>query len=145
MSNFNDLEERLLNIKDSTEVKVRFNDTDAMGVVHFMNYLMYFDDGFVSFMDRVIFSAPLGDIVHKGILFPVKKIDIVYEDSARFGDYVIVETCIKKLGNKSIHFYHEIFRKSDNRLLAKVNSVRLIMNNETKSLLDVREFFAGCV
>lgn len=45
------LKQKLLDAKDTTEIKVRFNDTDAMGVVHFKNYMVYFDDGFVSFMN----------------------------------------------------------------------------------------------
>ncbi|GAG82208.1 unnamed protein product, partial [marine sediment metagenome] len=45
------LKKRLLEAKDTTTIKVRFNDTDAMGVVHFKNYMVYFDDGFVSFMN----------------------------------------------------------------------------------------------
>ena len=48
----NDLKVRLLKEIDVTRVKVRFNDTDSMGVVHFKNYLVYFDDGFVSFMNH---------------------------------------------------------------------------------------------
>ena len=51
--NNTDLLDRLLDNKDITKVKVRFNDTDAMGVVHFKNYMVYFDDGFVSFMNSI--------------------------------------------------------------------------------------------
>jgi acyl-CoA thioesterase FadM len=48
-----DLKAKLLGEFNLTRVKVRFNDTDSMGVVHFKNYLVYFDDGFVSFMNSI--------------------------------------------------------------------------------------------
>ena len=131
--------ERILHVKDTVRIKVRFNDTDAMGVVHFKNYLVYFDDGFVNFMRAI--ENPVEPAVKSGIVFPVKKISITYENSANFGDYVIVETNIKEFGKKSITFQHKIFRESDNTLLADVECVRLVMELNSKELLDIKKFF----
>ena len=116
----NNLIEKLIEVRDSTRVKVRFNDTDAMGIVHFKNYVVYFDDGFVSFMNNILSPKRIEDTVHEGTAFGVKKVDITYEGSAKFGDYVVVETQIKKIGTSSITFQHEIFREFDMALLAKV-------------------------
>jgi len=137
------IKKRILNVKDTIRVKVRFNDTDAMGAVHFKNYLVYFDDGFVAFMNAI--ENPVESAVKSGIVFPVKKIDITYEDSAKFGDYIIVETRIKEIGEKSITFLHNIFRDSDNALLANVECVRLVMELKTKELLNVAQFFVKFV
>lgn len=131
----------LLNAEDSIEVKVRFNDTDAMGVVHFKNYLVYFDDGFVSFMNNIQDPLAIKNALKSGIVFPVKKIDIEYEGYAEFGDHVIIKTCIKSIGDTSIVFLHEIYRESDNALLAKVECVRVVMELESKNLLNVKQFF----
>ena len=67
---------KVLKTKDKTRVKVRFNDTDAMGIVHFKNYLVYFDDGFVSFMNNLLAPKRIEDTVHEGFVFGVKKVDI---------------------------------------------------------------------
>ncbi|GAI83841.1 unnamed protein product, partial [marine sediment metagenome] len=69
---------KLLKVKDSTSVKVRFNDTDAMGIVHFKNYIVYFDDGFVSFMNSLLSPKRIEDTVHEGTVFGVKKVEITY-------------------------------------------------------------------
>ena len=135
----------ILSAEDSIRIKVRFNDTDAMGIVHFKNYLVYFDDGFVSFMNNIQNPLAVENAVKKGIVFPVKKIDITYENSAEFGDHVIVKTKIKNLGDKSITFLHDIYRESDDSLLAKVECIRLVMELETKELLNVKKFFAEFV
>ena len=138
-----DLIKKLLKVKDNTRVKVRFNDTDAMGIVHFKNYMVYFDDGFVSFMNNVLSPKRIEDTVHEGTVFGVKKVEITYEGSAKFGDYVMVETQIKEIGTSSITFQHEIFRESDDVRIAKVECVRLAMELKTNKLLNVIDFFAN--
>jgi acyl-CoA thioester hydrolase len=135
------LKQKLLNLKDRTRVKVRFNDTDAMGIVHFKNYMVYFDDGFVSFMNNILKPKRIEETVHEGTAFGVKKIDITYEGSARFGDYIIVETQIKNIGNSSLTFLHNLYRENDNLLIVKAECVRLAMELKTNKLLEVNEFF----
>ncbi|MFW9823322.1 MAG: acyl-CoA thioesterase [Candidatus Thorarchaeota archaeon] len=133
--------EKLLNITDITKVKVRFNDTDAMGVVHFKNYLVYFDDGFVSFMNSIKNSRNIEEMIYDGIACGVKHVNITYEGSAKFGDYIIVKTNIKKIGKTSITFNHELFKESDNTLLAKVKAVRFALNLNSNQLMPIMDFF----
>jgi acyl-CoA thioester hydrolase len=139
----NKLIEKLVEVKDRTRIKVRFNDTDAMGIVHFNNYLVYFDDGFVSFMNNILYPKRIEETVREGTAFGVKKLDITYEGSAKFGDYIIVDTQIKKIGTSSITFQHEIFREVDMGLIAKVECVRLAMELKTNKLLNVINFFTS--
>ncbi|MHA1241413.1 MAG: acyl-CoA thioesterase [Promethearchaeota archaeon] len=139
----NKLIEKLVEVKDRTRIKVRFNDTDAMGIVHFKNYLVYFDDGFVSFMNNILYPKRIEETVREGTAFGVKKLDITYEGSAKFGDYIIVDTQIKKIGTSSITFQHEIFREVDMALIAKVECVRLAMELKTNKLLNVINFFTS--
>lgn len=137
----NTVKKDLLREKNTTKVKVRFNDTDAMGVVHFKNYMVYFDDGFVSFMNMLKTNKPIERAIHDGYALGVKHVDITYEGSARFGDYVIVETTIKKVGNKSITFHHELFKESDNTLLAKVEATRFVLDLNKNELINIVDFF----
>ena len=139
----NNIIEKLIKVKDRTRIKVRFNDTDMMGIVHFKNYMVYFDDGFVSFMNSVLSPKRIEDTVHEGTVFGIKKVEIIYKGSAKFGDYVIVETQIKEIGTSSITFQHEIFREIDKALIAKVECVRLAMELKTNKLLNVIDFFAN--
>ena len=133
---------KILNAKDSFEIKVRFNDTDH-GVVHYKNYLDYFNDGFISFMKDI--ENPVESAESSGIIFPVKKINIKYENPATFGDHVIVETKIKEIDENSITFLHKIYRESDKAILANVSVIRCVMELETKKLLDVKKFFIDFV
>ena len=76
-----ELKVKFLEHKDSTRVKVRFNDTDAMGVVHFKNYMVYFDDGFVSFMNSIRNKKKIEEMIHEGLACGVKHVDITYDGS----------------------------------------------------------------
>ncbi|MFX1374301.1 MAG: acyl-CoA thioesterase [Promethearchaeota archaeon] len=136
----NSLKDKLLTTTDTTRVKVRFNDTDAMGVVHFKNYMVYFDDGFVNFMNSIKNKRNIEEMIHEGLACGVKHVDITYEGSAKFGDYIIVHTKIKEIGNKSITFIHELLKESDNSLLAKVEAVRFVLNLKTNKLMDIIDF-----
>jgi len=135
------LRKKILTTKDVCRVKVRFNDTDSMGIVHFKNYLVYFDDGFVSFMNNLLSPLRIEETVHQGTVFGVKKVDIIYEGAAEFGDYILVETQVKKIGHSSLTFHHELFKESDKTLLATIDCVRLIMELKSNKLLNVIEFF----
>ena len=137
----NDLKKSLLAEKDTTRVKVRFDETDSMMVVHFKNYMVYFDDGFVSFMNMMKNNKPIEQAIHDGYALGVKHVDITYEGSAKFGDYVIVETTIKKFGTKSLTFHHDLFKESDKTLLATVDAVRFVLDLKTHKLIDILEFF----
>ena len=133
--------QRLLNLKDRARVKVRFNDTDAMGIVHFKNYMVYFDDGLVSFMNNILSPKRVEETVLEGIAFGVKMVNIVFEGSVKFGDFVIVETSIKKIGTSSLTFLHNLYRETDNVLIANVECVRLAMEVSKNNLINVDDFF----
>jgi acyl-CoA thioester hydrolase len=136
------IKRKILQFTDRTRVKVRFNDTDAMGIVHFKNYMVYFDDGFVSFMNHILHPKRIEETVHDGIAFGVKKVEIIYEGSARFGDYIIVETRVKDIGNSSLTLQHELYRETDNMLIARVECVRLAMKLRSSKLVSNSEFFS---
>ena len=140
MESKDSLRQKLLSATDTTRVKVRFNDTDSMGVVHFKNYMVYFDDGFVSFMNSIKNKRNIEEMIHEGLACGVKHVDITYEGSAIFGDYVIVKTKIKDIGNTSITFIHELSKESDNTLLAKIEAVRFVLNLKTNKLMNIMDF-----
>jgi acyl-CoA thioester hydrolase len=133
--------ETLLNNEDYKEIEVRVDDTDLMQVVHANKYLNYFDDGFVSFVSKL--NKNCGELTKKGIVFPVRKVEIEYLQSATFGDKVIIHTKILKVGNTSITIAMDCYknRKSKDTLLVKGIIVRLIMDMNKKNLVKITEFF----
>lgn len=137
-----DVRERFLKFKDTTRVKVRFNDTDAMGTIHFKNYMVYFDDGFVSLMNNMAHPQRIEDALKEGIACGVRQVNITYEGAAIYGDYIIVKSQIMDISSTSILFHHEIYRELDKTLLAIVECERYFFNIENDELIDSLEFLS---
>ncbi|TXT55015.1 MAG: hypothetical protein BAJALOKI2v1_710011 [Promethearchaeota archaeon] len=140
---YDKLKNKLLAHQNRTKIKVRFNDTDAMGIVHFMNYMMYFDDGFVSFMNSLKSKKRVEDLIYENIALGVKNVNITYEGMAKFGDYLLIDSEIKEIGNKSITFFHQIYKESDNEKLAEVKAVRFAMDLSSNKLINILDFFSN--
>ena len=133
--------DKLLGIEDFKEIEVRVDDTDLMQVVHSNKYLNYFDDGFISFVQKL--NKNCGELHKEGIVFPVRKVEIEYLRSATFGDKILIHTRVIKVGNTSITLAMDCYKnnKSNDTLLVKGIIVRLIMDMNTNELIKITDFF----
>jgi len=134
--------DKLLGIEDFKEIEVRVDDTDLMQVVHSNKYLNYFDGGFISFVQKL--NKNCGELHKKGIVFPVRKVEIEYLRSATFGDKILIHTRVIKVGNTSLTFTMDCYKnnKSKDTLLVKGIVVRLIMDMNTNELIKITDFFS---
>ena len=108
-----------INIEDAavtTDIAVRFAETDAMGVVHHGAYIIWFECGRVAWMAAA--GMPYSEIAAQGNHFAVTGIHASYRASARFGDTVRVVTQLLKLRSRQIEFSYEVRSVADDRLLA---------------------------
>ncbi len=117
----------LTRITNTTEIVVRYSDSDVMGVVHYSRYLIYFEDGFMSFL-KALGSSPTEH------LFPIAESRCIYKESARFGDVLEVITQVEKITTHSLTCKHEIRRKSDKHLLAHGTIIRVCYSMEQKKI-----------
>jgi acyl-CoA thioester hydrolase len=98
-----------------TRMRVRFCDTDLMGIVHHANYLAYFEAGRVAWLRRrgVTYSEWAG----RGMHLPVVDASLRYRQPARFDDLIDVETVLSELRAASLRYDYRIRR--DGLLLAE--------------------------
>ncbi len=137
--------DKLLGIEDFCEVVVRVSDTDLMGVVHGNIYINYFDEGFISFTSKL--NKNCGELHKEGIVFPVRKVEIEYLNSATFGDTILLHSKVLKVGNTSIELAMDCYKntKSTDTLLVKGKIVRLVMNMNTNKLIKIYDFFKDII
>jgi acyl-CoA thioester hydrolase len=117
-------------IKLSTEIRVRYQETDQMGVVYHANYLIWFEVGRTSLIRDLGYSY--NQLEAKGILLPVVDVGAQFRRSAKYDDVVTVETYIKELGPSKIVFQYSIRRKADQQLLATGHTKHLWVSKEMK-------------
>ena len=108
-----------LNLNE-TKIRVRYGETDQMGVVYHANYAVYFEVGRTEWLRE--FGLSYAVMEAEGIMLPVISLQINYKNSARYDDELKVITKLKKLPTASIEFDYELRNNSD-ELLATGNTV----------------------
>src|SRR5438552_659960 len=86
--------------RTTCQLRVRFCDTDLMGIVHHANYFAYFEAGRVEWLRRrgVAYASWAG----RGFHLPVIEATIKYRSPARFDDMIDVETALGELRTASL-------------------------------------------
>ena len=100
-----------------TSVRVRYKETDQMGVVHHTNYIVWFEVGRTDLLRQLGLSYR--DLEGRGILLPVVDLSCRYMEAARYDDEIRILTRIADLTPGKIIFSYEIRRKPDDAKLAR--------------------------
>ncbi len=92
-------------------VKVRYAETDQMGVVHHGNYLKYFELARIEWLDNLGVSYKWME--KNGVILPVHKVELNYRKSAAFDDLLKVCVYLRKIPTVRIVFDYEIYHQED--------------------------------
>ena len=115
--------------KNITEFRVRYGETDQMGVVYHANYAAYFEVGRTEWLRQ--YGITYKSMEKNGIMLPVISLNINYKISACYDDLIKVETTLKKLPTASIEFDYKLFSEDDG-LLATGHTKLVFINMKTK-------------
>lgn len=127
-------------LTDQTEVSVRFNEADPLGIVWHGHYIRYFEDGREAFGKR--FGISYLDFYNKGIAVPVVSVQCDYKKALRYGDSVLVETTFINSAAAKLKFDYRIFESKTNALVAKGSSLQVFVDAKTFELqLTMPDFF----
>ncbi len=90
-------------------VRVRYAETDRMGLLHHANYLVYFEQG----RTELLRSQGLAykDFEDQGYLLVLTKADIRYRGPARYDDVLTVRTTVVRITSVRIDHRYEVFRE----------------------------------
>jgi acyl-CoA thioester hydrolase len=123
-----------------TEVVVRFNEADPLGVVWHGHYLRYFEDGREAFGKE--YGVSYLDFYKNGLAVPVVSVHCDYKKPLRYGDSVIVETIFKPSPAAKLHFEYKMVEPISKNLVAVGSSVQVFVDAKTFALqLTVPDFF----
>ena len=92
----------------TTTLRVRFCETDLMGIVHHATYLVYFEAGRVEWLRRR--GITYADWVARGVQVPVASAEVKYRAPSRFDDVLAIETTLSKLRSVSLDYSYRILR-----------------------------------
>src|SRR5664280_3593580 len=92
-------------------VRVRYAETDQMGVVYYANYLVWFEVGRVELLRALGFSYSVLETEHECIL-PVVEATCRYRSYASYDDLILIETRPALLRGSVIKFAYRVLRKA---------------------------------
>ena len=114
-----------------TEIRVRYAETDKMGIVHHSNYLIWFESGRSDLCRERGFSYK--DMEEKdNALMVVAESYCRYKSPAYYEDVLIVRTQVAEIRSRSIRFIYEILRPTDGTLLAEGETLHLVTDANKK-------------
>lgn len=90
-------------------VRVRYAETDQMGVVYHGKYAEYFEMGRVEWLRNL--GVSYADMEKQGVMLPVVNLTINYKKPARYDDLLTVKTSLKKQDGVKIEFDYEILNE----------------------------------
>jgi acyl-CoA thioester hydrolase len=117
----------------TTAVRVRYAETDQMGIVYYANYLVWFEIGRVELLRSLGLAYSQLETDHECIL-PVVEATCRYRSPARYDDEILIETRPTMLRGSVIKFGYRIMRKNadgaEPALLAEGETVHVVCDDQ---------------
>jgi acyl-CoA thioester hydrolase len=113
-----------------TRLRVRYAETDQMGVVYHANYLIWMEVGRVELLRSRGFAYQTFE--DEGLYLSVIEANCRYLFPARYDQEIIVETTVKKSSPRGVEFAYRILSVEPERLLAEGFTKHLWLNREMR-------------
>ncbi len=113
------------------KIRVRYAETDQMGVVYHANHFVWFEVGRVEFFRQLGFSYKDMEL-QDGCHIAVVDARCRYKAPARYDDEVVVRTQLKNARESMVHFGYELVRAVDGLLLAEGETMHVVIDREMK-------------
>ena len=123
-----------------TEIRVRYQETDNMGVVYYGNYFTWFEVARTEYFRslRLVYR----DLEAKGVYLMVASASCQYKCPARYDDRVNIRTWVSELKNSSLKFEYELYISE--KLIAAGESAHVFTNKSGKPISIPEEIRALC-
>jgi acyl-CoA thioester hydrolase len=113
----------------STPLRVRYAETDQMGVVYYANYLVWFEIGRTDFCRQRGFAYREMES-EDGLYIMVAEARCRYKAPARYDDEIEVRTSLGEARKRVLVFRYEVFRQPGEDLLAEGETVHVVTDRE---------------
>jgi acyl-CoA thioester hydrolase len=112
-----------------TRLRVRYAETDQMGVVYHSNFVVWFEVGRVELLRQLGFryrDMERNDDCHIAVV----DVRCRYKAPARYDDEIVIRTELKNVRESLLHFGYEIVKAEDGTLLAEGETTHIVVNRD---------------
>ncbi len=113
--------------------RVRYAETDKMGVVYHSNFIVWFEIGRVELLRQLGFNyrdMEIEDDCHIAVV----DVRCRYKLPARYDDEIVVRTSLKHVRESLLHFSYQVARAGDNALLAEGETTHIAVNSRFEKM-----------
>ena len=113
-------------------VRVRYQETDQMGIVYYSNYFVYFEMGRIEFLRSVGISY--AELEKENVFLAVADAHCKYRSPAVFDDLLVIKTCISMMKLARVEFSYEIRRVNEETLIAEGSTLLACLGANKKPM-----------
>jgi len=114
-----------------SRVRVRYAETDQMGVVYHANYLVWFEIGRVDFIRKLGMDYRAME-VEDGLGIAVVDVSARFKAPARYDDELVIETRLLAARGPIIRFGYRVVKDTDKQLLCEGETVHVVVDREMR-------------
>ncbi len=112
------------------EVRVRYGDTDKLGVSYYANYFVWFEAARTEYFRAL--GMPYTECEKKGYFLPVIETKARYYAPSTYDDLLVVRTSVSQIGHSSIRFEYLVMNQETKKRLTTGYSVHVFVNRDLR-------------
>ena len=116
----------------STELRVRYAETDQMGVVYYANYLVWCEIGRTTLIREL--GTSYAEIEAGGVLLAVAEANVRYHAPARYDDRIRVDTSISDLRSRTVTFEYSIRNADTDARLVSATTTLVCLDGDGRAI-----------
>lgn len=124
-------------VKSVTDIKVRYAETDKMGIVYHSNYYIYFEVAREDFIKEA--GIEYKDMEDMGIMMPLVETRCKYHEGAKYADELIIETSLKEISPIKVILKYDVIRKNDNKIIAEGETTQAFVDKNTFKIVNLKK------
>jgi acyl-CoA thioester hydrolase len=109
-----------------SDLRVRYAETDQMGVAHHSNYLVWCEQARTDHMRAL--GASYSSMEEQGLLLPVVEVHVRFRAAARYDEVIRVKCWVREVSSRQVTFGYAVERVADSRLLATATTSLMAVN-----------------
>ena len=113
---------------NETKIKVRYVETDQMGIVHHSNYYAWFEVGRGEYITEI--GMTYSEMEENNIMIPVVESSCKYIEGAKYDDILIIQTFMQSLNGAKVIFNYNVVREEDGKIIAKGSTTHAFVNEK---------------
>ena len=115
-----------------TKLRVRYSETDQMGIVYYGNYAQYLEQGRTDWLRSLGLTYKFME--EHQVMLPVINLNIDYKKPAKYDDLLTIKTSLLEIPSVKIKFYYEIYNQCDELLVTATTSL-VFLDSITRELI----------